>query len=200
MWWTKTPIWQCFILLEYDPWTHFLNLWNCVQFQHVEVTNLRLRRNVHWLCHELQHTRHSLWHSFFIFCNNVGIFRTFHVTAVPVHIPSNVKCCFIRGDRVLQAVLSLSTFSNARQAHLPVEVAAGTLNFVYSMDLGILSSQLTLLISLGSEQKPALWLLLYVVMLTDDGSSRHFLFFTLPVAFSYFAHHKMLSWEWRTSP
>jgi hypothetical protein len=26
---TKTPIWQFSIWLEYDPWTHFLNLQNC---------------------------------------------------------------------------------------------------------------------------------------------------------------------------
>jgi hypothetical protein len=35
-----------------------------------------------------------------MFHNNAGIFRTPHTAIMPVHLPTNVKCCFIREYKV----------------------------------------------------------------------------------------------------
>jgi hypothetical protein len=54
-----------------------------------------------------------------MFCKNVGVFGTPHMTAVPV----NIATASSEGTGFVRQSLSLSTFCNARHANVLVEVA-----------------------------------------------------------------------------
>jgi hypothetical protein len=55
-----------------------------------------------------------------MFQNKKGIFRTPHTTTTTVHVPTNVKCCFIREDKTLQVIINPVMFCNMRNGILDV--------------------------------------------------------------------------------